>query len=325
MFKDNVRQAIKKHSLVAPKDKIVIGVSGGPDSLALLYVLDSLKKELNFSLHIAHLDHSLRSDSYRDAKFIERLSKNLGLPCAISKINLKKLHKKGSLEEAARNARYNFFVKLAKKIKADKIALGHNLDDQAETVLMRILRGAGLYGLRGILPKRTIFGFSVIRPLIGIRRKEIECYLKRNKIKPRIDSTNLKDIYLRNKIRNNLIPLLEKKYNRKIKEVLSSLAQSAGYDYDYLFSQAQGILKGKRKNIPLNEFLRLHPAMQRMVLRLAIAQLKGNMRRINLQHIIEIEDMLLNRPIDSIVDLPQGISIMKKRTKLIIYRRIPRN
>ena len=178
MLTRKVLQAVKEHGLIRKFDRIVLGVSGGPDSIALLYCLLALKEEYRLSLRIAHLNHMLRpKDSAKDAEFVRALAKKLGLACTIKKVNVKAL-KKGSLEETARKARWDFFLETAKNFKADKIALGHTLDDQAETVLMRLLRGSGLLGLSGILPKRDISGVTVIRPLLGIKRKEIESFLK---------------------------------------------------------------------------------------------------------------------------------------------------
>lgn len=312
---------IKTYRLIRKKDKILIGVSGGPDSLALLYLLKGLKKEYKLDLAVAHLDHLLRRDSGRDAEFVKKLAGKMKIPFYQAKINIRKLAKKGSLEEAARNARLGFLFRVAKKIRADKIALGHNLDDQAETVLMRVLRGTGLYGLAAISPKRDIGGFEIIRPLIEVRRREIEAFLRKKKILPRRDISNLQDLYFRNKLRNRLLPLLEKSYNRNIKEALSNLAQSSAYDYDYLAARAQRAMGGMQGKINLARFSRLHPAMQRLVLRLNISRLKGGLRRITFRHIREIEDLISYRPLNSVVDLPGGVSARKKKQSLVFFLR----
>jgi len=322
MILDKVKNTIKKYNLIDKNDRILVAVSGGPDSVALLYLLNRLKKEFNLSLHIAHLDHRLRKDSYKDKLFVEILAQRLKIPITTAEINIRQLASgSGSLEEIARNARLGFFFRQAKQTKADKIALGHNLDDQAETVLMRILRGTGLYGLSGILPKRNISGYQIIRPLIEIRRKEIEAYLRRKKIKPQIDRSNLQDIYFRNKIRNRLLPLLERQYNKNIKEVLSNMAQSLGYDYDYLLSVAKRLSRHSKTRLALNRLVKLHPALKRLLYRLCIAKVKGDTRRITFQHIREIEDLLSGRPANSIVDLPKGVSVVKKRNFLSFYLR----
>lgn len=320
MILDKVKETIKRYNLIGKGDKIIVAVSGGPDSVALLYLLNSLKKELKISLHVAHLDHMLRKDSCKDREFVERLASKLKIPVTIANINIKELAKAGSLEEIARNARLGFLFKVARDIKADKIALGHNLDDQAETVLMRIIRGAGLYGLSGILPKRNIAGYEIIRPLIEVKRREIEAFLKRKKIRPRIDISNLEDIYFRNKIRNRLLPLLEQEYNKNIKEVLSNMAQSLGCDYDYLMGVAKRTMKSSKNKLELKLLIRLHPAIRRLALRMSIAMVKGDTRRIAFAHIKELEGLIFNRPVNSIVDLPKGLSVVKKKNHLSFYR-----
>lgn len=315
-FKDT----IKKYNLIKKRDRIVIGVSGGPDSVCLAYLLDGLKKEFKVMLTIAHLDHSLRKDSHKDREFVEKLGKKLEIKVISSKINIKELAKFGSLEEIARNARLRFLFKVARDVKAKKIALGHNFDDQAETVLMRIIRGSGLNGLSGILPKRNIAGFEIIRPLIEVKRRQIEAYLRRKKIKARIDASNRQDLFFRNKIRNRLLPLLEKDYNKNISEVLSNMAQNVGSDYDYLQQAVERSMRGAKAKLNLDKLTRLHPAIQRLILRRAFASIKGDTRRITFKHIREIEDLILNRPKNSVVDLPKGISVVKKK-HLIFYRR----
>ncbi|MFA4842467.1 MAG: tRNA lysidine(34) synthetase TilS [Candidatus Omnitrophota bacterium] len=316
-----VEDTIKRYRLLNKGDRVVIGVSGGPDSVALLYILHGLSKEWKLKLHIAHLDHRLRAGSAQDRESVEALAQRLRLPITCARINIKILAIRGSIEEAARNARLSFLFRVAKKFKADKIALGHNLDDQAETVLMRILRGTGLCGLQAIMPKRNIQRFEIIRPLIETRRSEIEAFLKRKQIKPRRDASNLDEVYLRNKIRHKLIPLLEKEYNKNIKEVLSSLAESAQLDYEYLYSLASLKAKQLKNRIPLDKFLRMNPAVQRMCLRLAIKRIKGDTRRITFRHIKEIEGLIRSRPLNSIVDLPKGISVIKKKNRIFFYRR----
>lgn len=320
------------------RETILVGVSGGPDSTALTYLLHALSSEYALKLHIAHLDHLLRRDSHKDAEFVQKLGEKLKIPVTCGKVDVKNLAKQGgSLEEIARNARLCFLFDLSKNIRADKIALGHNLDDQAETVLMRILRGSGLYGLAGILPKRLIAGHTIIRPLIETPRKEIEAYLKRKKIFARMDPSNSSDIYFRNKIRGELLPLLARRYNTNIKETLAHLAESAGWDYDYVSKAADArIRRGRRRlclprftgNAPLegrasdlNMLTASHPAIRRLLIRKAIAAVQGDTRRITFSHIREIEDLILNRPVNSIVDLPRDISVKKNPCSISIYRR----
>jgi len=319
MLLEKVRNTVKTHQLLRSHDRVLVGVSGGPDSLALLYILCVLKKEFELTLYVAHLDHRLRGESAADARFVQRHCRELGIPFVLKKVDMKA--SSGSLEEACRNVRLDFFVTTAKKLRADSVALGHNLDDQAETVLMRLLRGSGLYGLAGIAFKRRIKDCVFIRPLLGVRRKEIESFLKRRRLIPRRDRTNQEDVFLRNKIRNRLLPLLEKEYNANIKEVLSNTAQTSAADYDYLHSAAFSAARTMGKKISLGNFLKLHPAVQRLVLRLYISRVQGDTRRISFTHIREIEDMVQNRPKGSRVDLPQGVSVKKNPRTLEIFRR----
>jgi len=296
--------------------------------LALLFILDSLKNEYGLSLCVAHLNHGLRKEAKADLLFVRDISRKLNLPFVCAEVNIKKLAQKGSIEEVAREERLRFLFKAARKFRANKIALGHTKDDQAETVLMRMLRGAGLYGLRGILPKREIGGFTVIRPLIGIDRNKIDEYLKEIKAKPRIDCSNFEDIYFRNKIRNKLLPLLTRNYNMNIKEILSDMAENAGLDYDYLFNAASlsmkelGIRrKGRNLMFHIDKFKKLHPAIQRMILRSLLHNLIGSTRKLNFGHWKELEDLILNRPSGSVVDLPHQIKASKNKNQIIISLR----
>lgn len=314
-------ETIKRYGLIQRGDKILIAVSGGPDSLSLLFQLSGLKTRLGLTLHIAHMDHSLRKDSRLDALFVKRWADKLKIPITIKQLNPEIKNRKGSLEESLRNARLDFFIRSARKIKADKVALGHNLDDQAETILMRLLRGTGLSGLSGISPKRKIRDVIFIRPLLETSRREIENFLKHKRIKPRIDSTNKEDLFLRNKIRHNLIPLLKNKYNQNIVEVLANLAESTAYDYEYLDRVAKNCTTGSIGRLNIKKAAKLHPAILRLKIRHTIAYLQGDTRRISFQHIREIEDLLNCRPESSIVDLPKGISVQKTRNCLRFYKR----
>jgi len=314
-------ETINKYSLVSNGDKILVGVSGGPDSLALLLVLAKLKPKMELSLHIAHVDHNLRGDSHKDASFVESWAKKLDIPISVIRLDPGLKKKKGSLEEIFRRARFDFFIKTAVKIGARKVALGHNLDDQAETVLMRLLRGTGLSGLSGISVKRTMGNVVFIRPLLETSREQIERFLKRRMVRPRRDSTNREGLFTRNKIRLELIPMLKKKYNRNITEVLSNLAESASFDYEYLDETARNSLKGNPLRLNIEKLKKLHPSIIRIKMRQSIACLKGDTRRISFQHIKELEDLLLNRPAGSIVDLPKGVSVQKTRNTLRFYKR----
>jgi len=320
-IEDKIKYSIKKNSLIAKGSRVLIGVSGGADSVCLLYLLHGLKEELGAALYIAHLDHGLRKESKHDAEFVKKLAKKLKVPFFSARLDTKKLNKKLLIEEALRNARFDFFFKVAANVRAQNIALAHNFDDQAETVLMRILRGTGLYGLSAILPKRKRAKFFIIRPLLNIGRREIEDFLNKKRIKFCIDKTNVDEVYFRNKVRHRLLPLLEKEYSRNIRESLFNLAQSAGSDYDYIKEAASRIHLGGRIRLKIEKLIKLHPAIMRFKLREAISRIQGDTRRITFKHIQELEDLIFNRPIGSIVDLPKGVSILKKQKSLIFYLR----
>ncbi|PIQ86140.1 MAG: tRNA lysidine(34) synthetase TilS [Candidatus Omnitrophica bacterium CG11_big_fil_rev_8_21_14_0_20_43_6] len=320
-MKDNFLETISKYSLIQKRDKILVAVSGGPDSMALLLKLFSLKSKLGLILHIAHLDHGLRNNSKTDALFVKNWAQKLQIPVTIKRLTYRKNYIRGSLEEFFREERLKFFIKTAKTVKAGKVALGHNLDDQAETVLMRLLRGTGLSGLSGISAKRVIHGLEFIRPLLETTRREIDRFLKSKGLKPRIDSTNRQDVFLRNKLRHHLIPLLRNKYNINILKVLANLAETVSYDYEYLDQAAKRSIRGTPLRLNLKKIMKLHPAILRIKLRQSVSCLQGDTRRINFQHIKELEDLIYCRPSGSIVDLPKGICVQKSRKSLLFLKR----
>ena len=323
MLTSNVKKYIQDHCLVHRRDKIIVGVSGGPDSIALLYILFFLQDELGVELHVAHFNHRLRQSSRKDQKFVEQFCSKLHLPFHTRVAN-KLLLRKGSIEDVARRHRFHFFIHLAKKIKAQHIALGHTQNDFAETVLLHLLRGSGLQGLRGIMPQRYLEGVSFIRPLLLIRRSEILKFLKNHKLKYCLDPTNQQTKFFRNKIRHKLLPLLQKQYNPNIVNLLANLGNNSALDYDYLIAHAAKIMKSLSKksrnaiSMKLKEFKNQHPAIQRMMMRLSIECLKGNTNRLTLKHILEMEDLIRNRPVNSVVHLPDRIFVRKDKESLTI-------
>ena len=328
MLSTEVRKIIEKYNMIQIGESVVVAVSGGPDSVAMLHVLNSLSGLLGFKIHIAHLNHMIRKDSKKDLKFVERLAKKKNLPITIREINIPDLREGDSIEQVARRVRLDFLFDVARGINTKKIALGHTKDDQVETILMRLIRGTGLHGLSGILPIRKIDGFTVIRPLIELKREDIIRYLKNFKIKSMFDVTNLDTKFLRNRIRKELIPLLEKRFNPNIKETLYSLAKVAQKDYDYLsIASRRSFRKIQSKNyknkieLDLNKLKKLHKSMQGMVLRLALEELQGNTRRLTYKHWEELEDLIYHRHSNSIVDLPRQVSILKNKDRFIISLR----
>jgi tRNA(Ile)-lysidine synthase len=331
MILEKVKQTIQKFRMLKQRDRVVIAVSGGPDSCALVYLLNLLKKECGLELHLAHLNHMIRQkEAVAEGEFVKNLANRLKLALTSQCIDVKNYARQErlSLEEAARKLRYNFLLEVAKKNCAFKIALGHNQDDQAETVLMRFIRGSGICGLRGIPATREWKECLIIRPLIELWRKEIIHFLEKKNIRYCIDSSNQDNFFLRNKVRNELLPYLERNFNPNIKETLVNFAENISGDFDFLEKKGQNRFRAvcKKSNgssiaIDVNKFLSLHQALQKLVVRLAIKELKGDLRSIDYRHWKELEDLFQNRPKNSIVDFPKGVSIVKKRESLVFYNR----
>jgi tRNA(Ile)-lysidine synthase len=327
MLEEKILQTIKKFDMLSFNDRVLIGVSGGPDSVTLLNVLLSLKKRYNLSLFIAHLDHMLRGEeSDKDVNFVKNLAQDLDLPCEIKSCNLTKIAQKErlTLEEAAREHRYKFYSESAEKFKANKIALGHNADDQVETVLMRFLRGAGLEGLMGIPPVRG----KIIRPLIECSREEIEEYCKVHKIGYRIDSSNKEIVYFRNKIRLELLPLLSQDYNKNIKDITLRLRNIVSEVSTYLNQETELLFKevARRENsetviIDLKKFISLPLALKRRIIRNAIEAVKGNLYSISFRHNDKILKLTEYQLGEKEIYLPEGLRVSKIYNKIIIYKK----
>ena len=327
MLEEKVLQTIKKFDMLSSNDRVLIGISGGPDSVTLLNVLLSLKKRYNLSFFIAHLDHMLRGkESDEDVNFVKNLAQELGLPCEVKSCNLIKIARKEhlTLEETAREYRYKFYSETAKKFKANKIALGHNTDDQIETVLMRFLRGSGLEGLMGIPPIRG----KIIRPLIECNREEIEEYCKENKIEYRVDSSNEEVIYFRNKIRLELLPLLAKDYNKNIKGITLRLRNIVSEVSAYLSQETELLFKEvvRRESpemviIDLKKFTSLPLALKRRIIRKSIEVVKGNLYSISFAHNNEILKLTEYQLGEKEIYLPDNLMAKKIYKKIMIYKK----
>lgn len=264
---DRVRGTIERRGLFKGGETVVVAVSGGPDSLALLHVLDRLSGELRISLHVAHFDHRLREDSHRDAVFVERTARRLSLPATIRAADATDTPPGLSPEEAARERRYRFLDEVADAVGATAIATGHTLDDQAETVLMRVLAGTGVRGLGGIPPVRG----RVVRPLIDARRAETEEFCRVLRLRPRRDPTNADPAFLRNALRNELVPVILERFNLRAPEALARLADLARDDDALLDTIAASALAPEIEEgdvrLDVAALLALHPALQRRVVR----------------------------------------------------------
>ncbi len=253
-----VLTTVSEHNMINSGDRILAAVSGGADSVCMLHALNSLKSELGVEIVCAHLNHCIRgAEADADQKFVEELCGRLGIPFFEKRVDVPALanEKKLTLEEAGRSARYKFFHELAEKEHLNKIATAHNKNDNAETVLMRILRGTGVDGLKGVAYVRED---GVIRPVLDVTRGEIEKYCEENGLSFCTDKTNSDSDYTRNKIRNQLIPYLEKEFNAKITDSLCRLSKNAGDDADFLNNYARRLFERIGNPLPSKRPVTLH-------------------------------------------------------------------
>jgi tRNA(Ile)-lysidine synthase len=311
-----VAKFIQSEKLIGPDDSVLAGVSGGPDSIALLYMLLMLQPHMFRTLGAAHLNHGIRSsEANRDAEFVSNLCRTLNIPFHVKKIDVGTYacKKKLNLEEAARICRYDFFRSLIQNEGYTKVALGHQANDNAELVLMHILRGSGTLGISGM---SAIRDETFIRPLLKVTQSEIMDFITTNRLNHVFDSTNFNIAFTRNRIRHRLIPTLKREYNPNIITALNTLA-TVVQDEDEWMSQITKsfflkiLLKRKFQKIILaaNELQKIHRAFARRVLRQALFELKGNLRRINLVHIESILNLLSFPKGYQQLNLPDGILV----------------
>lgn len=230
---NKVLKTIEKYNLIEKNDKIVVGVSGGPDSICLLHILNSLKEKYNLELFVAHINHMIRENAVKDEEYVIDFCSKINVPVYVNRADVLKIAKEQKIgtEEAGRKVRYDFFDEIMKKTSSNKIAIAHNSNDNVETVIMNIIRGTGISGLKGIEPKRDD---KYIRPLIECSRQEIEDYCKKNNLNPRHDESNDENIYTRNKIRNIVIPYIKENFNPNIINTINRLSNVAQEENDYI-------------------------------------------------------------------------------------------
>jgi tRNA(Ile)-lysidine synthase len=322
---------IRVKKLVSRVERLVVAVSGGPDSVCLLYILAELREELGIALHVAHLDHRLRGkDSAADAAYVAGLARRLGLPATIEArdVNAYRKMNRLSLEEAAREVRYAFLAQVAENVGAIKVAVGHTADDHTETVLMHLLRGSGTRGLRGLMPSSPwpsgAVGLTVVRPLMVLRREETTDYCRRRHLKPRTDTSNLSPRLLRNRVRRYLLPGL-RKYNPRIDEALLRTAAIASDDLDFIDEEVgrywDKIVREQKGAVVIAKkgFATLPPALKRYLLRRAVASVLGSLKDIEADH---IEDLLgaLEKPAGRVIGLPFGLNFIIEYDRYILSK-----
>jgi tRNA(Ile)-lysidine synthase len=324
-----VRNTIKKYAMLSPGELVLAAVSGGADSTALLLCLYRLADEFDISIAVAHLNHRIRgAEGDADQEFVHQLSLKLGLPFFSEVIEVKKqaAAKKENLEQFARCARYTFLHKTASMLNAHKIAVGHSLNDQAETVLFRLLRGSGIQGLSAIHP---IVDGVVIRPLLNCTRAGIIEYLKQKGACYREDSTNKDPGYTRNRIRQELLPFLEKNYNPRLVQTLSRTAGLARGAWSLIESEAKSAFETIHTKtdegifLPVVEMAKLHSELQRQVLRCALKSCLGSLHGITSQHISSILSVCGKEQSGSRVELPGGHMVIRQFGALSMLKRKP--
>lgn len=339
-FARNLFAEWQRLALPESRGQIVVAVSGGADSIALLLALDELIRgdKLQLKLTIAHLDHGLRVDSANDAKWVAQLTKELGYEAVVSRANLKvssgvspgpktKLSKpRENLEQAARKARYLFLERAAKKTDSSLVLTAHTLDDQAETILMRLLRGSAAEGLSGVPTVRELSQGSpvkLIRPLLGwARRFDTEGYCRRRKIDFRVDAMNDDQAFLRVRVRKQLLPLM-KSFNDRIVEALSRTAILLGEDASALSAEAGQLLelavatreKISETGLPrlrVNILLQAPAAVRRRALREWILRSRGDLKRVEMVHLVAVEKLLTGERGGRVAELPGGVEVTRR-------------
>jgi tRNA(Ile)-lysidine synthase len=323
-FVDKVKQSIRRERLFEKGERIVIGFSGGGDSTALLEVLSLLKEDYGLTLVPAHLHHGFRGEEAdEDLRFCREAAERHGLELAWERVDGPALAREQGLsaQEAAREARYDFLIRTAVACGASRIALGHHADDQAETLLMRLLRGAGTRGLTGMPPQRKP---GIIRPLLKLRRSEILDFLRGRGVAFRQDSSNEKDIYLRNRIRRELMPLLVEQYSANLTETLCRTAEILREDEACLDAAARAHFRPETiaGGIALDAATvsGLPPALGRRVLRLAIEAAGSGLAGITFRHVDAVMDLLHAEGSAARIHLPRGLTVGKVYGRLEFKR-----
>ncbi|QOX65375.1 tRNA lysidine(34) synthetase TilS [Anoxybacterium hadale] len=335
MIKDKVKDTIVKNNLIEHGEHIVIGLSGGPDSVCLFHILQSLKEEWDLGIDAVHINHGLRPGAAeQDQKYTEDLCKSYHVPCHTFIYDVKKIAAEtgASSEDAGRQVRYQSFALVAEKIacetgKTVKIAVAQNMNDQAETVLMRILRGTGTEGLCGIEylrndPDRG----TLIRPLLDITREEIEAYCCEHKLEPQIDLTNLEPLYTRNKIRLELLPYLSEQFNPNITTVLNRLSAIAKEDKAYFSGKVNVLIEEHAEfgsnsvRMSVNLLKELEPALRHRVVK-GLFERIGLVRDMGSVHLEQADELLIEGKTSASTDFPMGYGMRIQYGKVEFYKK----
>ena len=322
-MENKILEIIKKYNLIENEDKIVVGVSGGPDSITLLNILKNIKesKYINFEIVVCHINHMIRQEAIEDEEYVKKYCKDNNIECYVKRIEVEKMAEtqKIGTEEAGRKARYEFFNEILEKTNSNKIATAHTANDNAETVLMNIIRGSGTTGLKGIEAKRD----NLIRPLIESTREEIEDYCKENNLNPRIDKTNFENIYTRNKVRNMLIPYIKENFNPNIIDSinrLSNLSKQENTYLDHITEKTYNTLLLEEKNdeiiLDLKAFNSQELVIKNRVVLYNINKVLGTRSGIEKKHIEDIIKLCSNNIGNKFLIPNKKVKILVKNKKI---------
>ena len=330
-MKNKVLKTIKKYNLIENGDKIVLAVSGGPDSIAMLDILNEIncdeKINLKFEIIVSHVNHMIRKEATEDEEYVRKYCKEKNIEFYSKSIDVQKLanNNKIGTEEAGRLARYNFFDEILNKTKANKIAIAHNQNDRAETIIMNVIRGSGISGLKGIEAKREKY----IRPLIECERFEIEEYCNQKQLNPRIDKTNFDNEYTRNKIRNIVIPYIKREFNPNIITTLNRLSELVCEEEEYMEKQIKKayknlVLEEEKKQIALDlkKFNQEETVIKSRVVLYTITRLFGTSKGIEKIHIEDIIKLCKNNIGNKYLTPNKSIKILVKNHKIYFLRQM---
>lgn len=322
ILENDILKVIKKYNLISSGDIIVVGVSGGPDSMCLLNVLNNLKEKLNIQIVVAHINHQIRKEAEEETQYVKDFCDKKGIKCFIKYIAIQQVAEAEKIgeEEAGRKERYNFFEEVLKQEGANKIATAHNENDKVETILMNIIRGSGVAGLKGIDAMRNN---KIIRPLIETKRVNIEKYCEENNLNPKFDASNKENKYTRNKVRNLLIPYLQKEFNSNIVEAVNKLSELASMDNDYIEKQVKKsfdeivVEKGKYISLNLKKFNALDDVIKNRLLLYTISEVVGTAKDIEKKHIEDIIKLCENNVGNKYLTPKKHIKITVKNKKIL--------
>lgn len=327
-MKEKVLETIQKYDLINDGDKIVLGVSGGPDSISMLDILNKIKNEntIKFEIVVAHINHMIREEAIDDEKYVQEYCKKNNIECYIKRIDVMKIANTNKIgtEEAGRKVRYDFFEEILKETNSNKIAIAHNINDKVETIIMHLLRGTGLSGLKGIEPIREN---KYIRPLIECERYEIEQYCEQNELNPRIDKTNFENEYTRNKIRNVVIPYIKSEFNPNIIQTVNRLSQVITEENEYMEKTAKEVYKQllieKEDNqiaLKLKEFNKQEKVIKNRIIMLAVKELLGSSQGIEKIHIEDIIKLCNNNIGNKFLTPNKKVKILVKNKKIYFIK-----